>query len=115
MKIFDIEEVIREKDQCQRVIGELELEIKEKNNTIHSLKITLQGKAEALDRSIGKNKILENDIADHKAQLESFKKELASKNSLFYSQAEKVFKLQEQENIARNLRKELKKAEANLE
>ena len=115
MRIFDLDEVVREKNRYQRMINELEMEIKDKNNAIHSLKISLQGKTEALDRSISKNKGLENDLAEHKAQLESFKKELFTKNNLFYSQAEKVVKLQEQENIARNLRKELKKAEEKIE
>ena len=115
MRIFDLDEVVREKERCHRVIDELELEIKEKNKAIHSLKLNLQGKTDALDRSITKNKTLENDLADHKVQLDSFKKELSSKNNLFYIQAEKVVKLQEQENLARALRQELKKAEEKLE
>ena len=100
--------MIDSKERNERLIAELTEDNREKAAALHTLQVSLQGKTEALEKSISRNKGLEREAFDAKAQLELFKRELADKNSQMYIQAEKILKLQESE-------KELKKVKADLQ
>lgn len=106
--IFDFEEMIDSRERNEKLIAELTEDNREKTASVHTLQISLQGKTEALEKSISRNKGLERESFDARAQLELFKRELADKNSQMYIQAEKILKLQESE-------KELKKVKADLQ
>ena len=79
------------------------------------MRSTLDSKTELLNKSAAKNKVIENELASSKSQLDLFKKELSNKHDIFYNQAEKVAQLRDQEKIANDLKLELKKAESKLE
>lgn len=102
------------KERNERLIAELKEDVRDKNASLNTLQITLQGKTEALEKSIGRNKGIEREAYDAKAQLELFKRELNDKNSQMYLQAEKILKLQESEKELKVVKAELKEATEKL-
>ena len=113
-KIFDFEDMIDSKERNERLVAELTDDNREKTAALHTLQISLQGKTEALEKSISRNKGLERETFDAKAQLELYKRELADKNSQMYFQAEKILKLQESEKELKQVKAELKAATDSL-
>lgn len=102
------------KERYERLIAELKEDARDKIASVNSLQINLQGKTEALEKSISRNKGIEREAYDAKAQLELFKRELSDKNSQLYLQAEKILKLQESEKELKIIKVELKEAQEKL-
>jgi len=106
--------MIESKERNERLIAELTDDNREKTAAVHTLQISLQGKTEALEKSISRNKGLEREAFDARAQLELFKRELSDKNSQMYVQAEKILKLQESEKELKKVKTELQAATDSL-
>ena len=81
---------------------------------MQTLKLSVQGKADALDGNINMIRTLESKVAEYRSQMDLFKRELSEKSNLLYSQTEKVLKAQDQDKNIKELKDQLKATEDKL-
>ena len=81
---------------------------------MQTLKLSVQGKMEALDGNIGMIRTLESKVAEYRSQVDLFKRELSEKSNLLYSQTEKLLKSQDLDKNLKELKNQLKASEDKL-